>query len=123
MSQFTPTVEFTTEFDGDTITMTLRRLSRAQLHIAAPVMDPGVLGTFEGKLKYLDIMAELLPQVVTNFKGLHIAGVEAKLDDILLEGFFSPLLDDIGDKLFQVSFYQVEDIKKSNRSADESSKE
>lgn len=119
MSQFTPTVFFATDFDGDTITMTLKRLTRAQLHIAAPVMDEGVIKTFEGKLKYLDIMAELLPQVVTEFKGLYIGGVEAKLEDVLLEGFFSPLLDDIGDELFKVSFHQEGVIKKSKELVEE----
>ncbi|KKL79399.1 hypothetical protein LCGC14_2015240 [marine sediment metagenome] len=121
MSQFTPTVKFTTEFDGDTITMTLKRLTRKQLHTCAPIMEN--LDNFEKKLQYLDVMAQLLPDVVSDFRGLMTENGEASLESILEEGFFGPLIDEISGELFRISFHQEEDVKKSERSAAERSKE
>lgn len=121
MSQFTPTVKFTTEFDGDKITMTLKRLTRKQLHTCSPIMEN--LDSFEKKLEYLDVMAKLLPDVVSDFQGLVIQGKEVSLDIILQEGFFGPLIDEISGELFRVSFHQEEDVKKSEGSAEEPLKE
>ena len=121
MSNFTPQVEVSIPCDGDTVVVVFKRLTRAQLHKVAPVM--GSTDTFEGKLNYLDVMAEVLPEAVVSFKGLNAGGREFTLNDILAEGYFSGLIDDISSEIFKASFHQEVEEKKSGGSPDEASRE
>lgn len=120
MSGFTPSVSFTTEFDGDTVSMRLRRLKRKDLNKVSPYMkmaDPKsglVQLSLEESFEFLEIMSGVLPEYVQQFKGLTDAeGNPLDLNQALEESYFIPLISAITGRLFEISNVQEGEAKNS----------
>ena len=122
MSRFTKTVQYVTEFQGDTVKVTLERLKRKDLLMLAPLMPKAdsegkvtVNLDTEDNLKLLSAVADRLPDYVKSFEGLKDAnGEEITIQDVAEEAYFGELLSDIFAKLFDISFVSEDEIKNSN---------
>lgn len=116
MSNFVKTFDFVTEFDGDTVTFVLRRLTRAQLMALTPLF--GGTGT---ALSLVDGAVPVLQQVVVSMAGLkNASGQILELKDILEEGYFTQLFMDLINELVVRSSVRVLPEKKSVQESVES---
>jgi len=74
MSKFTPTVAFTTEFDGDIVSMRLRRFKKREVMTLSPYFmandDGNLTMSFENHTKFEEVVSSLLPKNVMDFSGL-----------------------------------------------------
>lgn len=129
------TREFTTlyHFDGDTISVTMRRLKRPEAMALAPFIDleSGEI-SFEDSMQMMDKVSELLPNVIVEFSGLIVEGEEViysqgddqkKLSFLFEEMYFMDLLTRIMTELINSSFLSEDDKKKSKSSVENTSKD
>lgn len=129
MSNFTPTVPFTTNFDGDTVSMDLARLKRKHVIIVAPFMkgvakDGTAVIEFGTELSYSNAMIKILPEVVFNFNGLVTAdSTLISLEDAINETYFSALIGAIMSKLFLISKPEEEEKDELKKSSSDTSEE
>lgn len=115
MSNFTPLVQYSTEFDGDKLTMNLARLKRKDMLKLTPyVMDAE---TGEGKInmtELIDVASGFIHEYVSAFEGLTDArGNVLKFQDVVDEVYFMGLLSDIITKVFEISNITEADVKNS----------
>lgn len=109
MSNFTPLVKFSLEFEGDSISMDLRRLKREAILKLSPYLTTNEQGkvtglSFEDQTKFTNVMIEILPSYVTNFSGLVDAiGNLISLEDMIQEAYFQSLVSHIVSKLLLIS--------------------
>lgn len=101
MSQFTPTLHYETEFDGDKITCEMRRLKRKHMLELISVLksESSAAGETEAKLTSMSQLAEaasrILPECLVDKK---LSGLKDKdgnalsLDQIIEEAYFAPLI-------------------------------
>ncbi len=119
MSKFTPTAEYSTEFEGDTVTMKIGRMKRADQQTLVPfigdVDEHGVAKmTFKDQAVMGNAMMELLPKYVTDFAGLKDASGDAiTLKDAIEEVYFQGLISQILAELLVLSNIGKLDAKKS----------
>lgn len=97
MGQFTPTFNIQEQFDGDTVTIELRRLKNKHQLLLAPHMTGSATGElrllFEGFVQLAQVAAQVLPDCVVSIHGLADAtGAPLGLSDIVEEAYFSPLV-------------------------------
>ena len=115
MSKFTPTVKFEIEFDGDTISMDLRRLKNDHMiklsqYFSPDSKDIGLTRT----VKIIKEAKEVFTDCVINFQGLKDAsGNLLSLDSIFDELYFTQIFDEILGKLIHISVLSGIDAKKS----------
>ena len=126
MSQFTPLVSYETEFEGDRITMNLRRLQRKDMQKLTPYMhaeDGGTKITFSDQMEFSNMAMDLLPVYVSNFQGLtNSAGEPMSIESIIDEVYFSSLLQELVVEIFSISRLSGEDAKNSEAPSPEDSK-
>ncbi len=122
MSNFTPTVPFSVEFEGDTITMDLRRLSRKGMMTLSPYVT-GKVGALD-EMAILDVSVNLLPGHITNFKGLKTeTGEDITVAQMVEESYFLMLMSEIISKLFEVSSMGVKGGKNLRKQPSTSAEE
>lgn len=118
MSKFTPFVKWEVEYDGDVVKFKLRRLLNEHYILISTVLHPENGKAARGVGLNAQIVNEAEPvfrYAVQEMAGLKDAdGNELKLDDILKEGYFHPLLDRLLGYLMKVSVVMEEDAKKSD---------
>ena len=127
MSNFTPKVKFETGFDGDQISMQLRRLKQVDAVKVAPYMIPENDGTvkmsFENQLKFTEVMLDLLPNYIEDFQGLFDAdGNVISLEDAIAETYFQELIGRIAGRLMAISSPEENEGKNSQAGQDDSLK-
>ena len=111
MSNFTPLVPFSIEFDGDNITMNLRRMKKKLLMKIAPFFDDSEVDksgklklTIESQLVLVNMMEDVLPNQVENFDGLMAKdNTTIPLEDMIPEAYFLELSSDIFGEIFKIS--------------------
>jgi len=117
MSNFSRATTHSTEFEGDTVTMSLHGLKRKHMMMLGPYMpsEGDGMGAIES-MKLLDVAAELLPDYVSDFKGLKDENGNALgFEDVVDEMYFIELISDIMSKLFDISNMGAKDAKNSRR--------
>lgn len=123
MSRFTPHVQYETEFDGDKVECTLKRLTNAHMLLLAPIL---VQNQDKSALEKTTALLQQAPSVLTDsvvsFKGLTTAdGTPIKLEDAIKELYFAQLFDRILGHLIKVSTVSEVDAKKSPKQQPEES--
>jgi len=108
MSKFTPTVAFTTEFDGDIVSMRLRRFKKREVMTLSPYFmandDGNLTMSFENHTKFEEVVSSLLPKNVMDFSGLvDENGVPISFKDMLDEAYFTELATAILKEMFLIS--------------------
>ena len=126
MSQFTPQVSHEVEFEGDVVTMKIRRMQRKDFQRLMPYMreeSDKITMSFSDKVEFGGVMFDLLPEYVSDFQGLMDAGGQPlAFDTIAGEVYFNDLLQDIATKLFSISRLSGDEAKNSEApSPDDSS--
>ena len=113
MSNFTPTVKFETEFEGDTVRMNLRRLKRGDMMKLSPYLTTETGGAIDG-MQLMDISAGFIRDYVFDFCGLTDAeGSELPFTAITDEVYFLGLISEIITRLFEISNMGEGDEKNS----------
>lgn len=132
MGNFTRTFSKTIEFDGDTISYTMKRLKRKKALDLAPYMtyddDGNLKMTFEDQLKFVEVGATLLGDHLTEFSGLVVEGQEVQLNstefkEIFEEAYFMPLISELFNDLMSESFMDNDDVGKSEEGPSGTSKD
>lgn len=131
MSNFTPKVHETIEYDGDTVTFDLRRMLKEDVLETAPYTpqpdENGVVRVDpEKNVKLINCVIDMLPKYVDNFKGLTNAeGIVVPFDEMYAEGYFYTLQIEMASRLYECSFpaNREEDGKNSDASPGEGSTE
>lgn len=110
MGNFTPKVKFTTEFDGDTISMELARLKRKHVVALSPFMkesdaEGNTTMSFEDQAKFAEALTGVLPEVVFNFSGVTTSdGQPVSLETVISEAYYNGLVVLITQELFAISY-------------------
>jgi hypothetical protein len=107
MSNYVPTVRFETEFEGDIISMELRQLTRKTFLDWTPFLskmdDEGKLSE-EDTIKMVNVAADILPEYVSDFKGLKDAnGNPISIETVSTEVYFMDLVSILVTKLMEIS--------------------
>lgn len=122
MGNYTPLVSHSVSFDGDLVTMNIRRLKRADMMKLLPYLsertnangETETVVAFSSQAELFDVVSEMLKGYVTNFTGLKMAdGENVSLENALDEAYYIPLVSDIVAKLIEVSQLDEADTKNS----------
>ena len=115
MGRFTPAVDETVTFDGDTVSFTLRRLQNKHMLVLAPVlMALSGENALARTARLVQAADGILRECVTNWQGPKDASGKAlTFDEVLAESYFLALLDEVLGRLLKVSVMQEVDAKKS----------
>lgn len=122
MSNFTLNFTKTFSFDGDTVTVVMKRLTRESALRLAPYMKTGEDGemrmSFEDNLKFMDVGAAVLKDCIVSMKGLYVeqnqVDVGTDMFNVVFENmYFLGLLSDMFNELFSESFMDDDDVGKS----------
>jgi len=114
MSRYTPLVPFATDFDGDHVTCNLRRLERGALLKLAPYLNDTGSMQFEDQAQFAEVMSDLLPEYVTDFRGLVDAnGQPIDLDTVVRVAYFQALVGEIVGALLVSSKPTEDEVKNS----------
>lgn len=115
MGRFTQAVDETVEFDGDTVSFTLRRLQNKHMLVLAPVLAALPAENALARTARLVQAADgILRECVTNWKGpVDANGRYMTFDEVLAESYFLSLMDEVLGRLLKVSVMQEVDAKKS----------
>ena len=110
MSNFTPLVERTYEFDGDTVAISFSRLNRKDMMNVLPVFqelkdaEEGKAEHTEGINNVLNALADLIPTYVKKISGLFDSdGAEISIETIVNEMYFMKLSSMIAMDLIKES--------------------
>ena len=106
MSKYTPMVEFETVFEGDTVKMKLKQLSRKTflgwMPYFAKTDENGKLSP-EDTLKLVNEAADILPEHVVEFKGLKDTdGNAIDLAVVVEEVYFIELVSEIVMRMIEI---------------------
>lgn len=114
MSGYTQSVTESFEFDGDTITISMARIKRADLIKVGPHLPkPGEEADQEKNLKVFEILAGIVGDYVKEFSGLKDNdGNSIAFDLVLDEAYFQDLLSEIIAWWFQASQMQQAEVGK-----------
>ncbi len=122
MGNFTKSVHFELEFDGDHITMDMQRGSRDDMLALEPYMmgdktkdeNGKLVMTFADVLKMEAICEPILSERITNFNGCKDSdGNKIELVDIMKENYYINLVSLIMNKFMEISFLKEDEVKKS----------
>lgn len=127
MGNFTLNIKKEYEFDGDKITVTMKRLSRVNALTITPHIEKASKGRSDGDtvsmsssdtMEYMEAAGSILRDSVVDISGLYIEGVEVKQGTdkfftVLDSVYFLNLIMMITNDLVAESFLKVEDEKKS----------
>ena len=104
MSNFVPSIKYTTQFEKDEVFMELSSLKTSDMAKLAPYMkEEGQPSTVES-MEIMRVGGELLPGYVDNFSGLFDAnGSPVSFETVLEQVYFIELVSDIMAKLFDIS--------------------
>lgn len=123
MSNFTPTVKYEVNFDGDHVVFHLRRLKvkqRAKILASAN----GDTSPENRESLIADTAAAVLPECVVSMAGLTIEGAPVKdVADIVDETYFLGLLDNLLAELLRISRVREDEAKNSSGPSGDTSKE
>lgn len=123
MGRFTPTVTFTTEFDGDKVTVEFRRMRSDQGMRLAPFLRPSEDGkgiaplSIEDKIGLFRESIPILRECLVSITGSKQPdGTENSVDTILTQEYFGPLVREIMERIMEASRIarDGEDAKKSD---------
>lgn len=119
MSNFTPSVKFSTEFDGDTVTMQLSRMKKKHVMELMPILlrhagkvTPesndeiviDIVDMMKDESDVIDMASKFLPDYVNNFSGLSDAnGAAIDLELAMDQNYFQPLISEIIRELINIS--------------------
>ena len=115
MSSFTPQVPLVIDFDGDTVTMQLKRFKKKHSLKLAPIMakieklnkERGVTDDSmppEVLPEWYNAVAEILPECIDEWNGLKtVDGVDIKLVEAIEEQYFTVLIAEVMGNLFRIS--------------------
>ena len=124
MSRFTPSVKYSTSFDGDNISMVLTRLKRkdamrlAKFYQYDEKKKQGSLIGDEAEL--MEVVADVLPRYVNDFAGLVTAeNRPMSIEEAIDEMYFMPLIGDILSELMNISSLSEDDEVKSEQPSDD----
>ena len=123
MSKYIPRVKHEIEFQGDTITMNMQRLSRSDVMSLAPHFstmatsgegedaEPTDLKlSFETQLEVNNLAAEWLPKYIHDFNGLYDSEkTPIPLSTVIEDSYFIALMNNIIHQLFKISMAQKEE--------------
>jgi len=118
MSGFTARVHFTTEFDGDTVSMQLGRLSTRHIMQMMPHFEdaldsenkPGLKFALNSELEVSRVATEFLPEYVYDFSGLKDSdGNAVSLETAISAWYFNQLISSILRKLMEISKPSIEE--------------
>lgn len=115
MGRFTQAVDEKVEFDGDTVSFTLRRLQNKHMLVLAPVLAalPGE-NALARTARLVQAAEGILRECITNWQGPKDSGGKAlTFDEVLAESYFLALMDEVLGRLLKVSVMQEVDAKKS----------
>lgn len=123
MGRFTPYVQYETEFDGDKVKCTMKRLTNAHMLVIAPIFTANEnKSAMEKTSALLHLAPAVLTESIISFEGLTTAdGAPIKMEDALKELYFAPLFDRILGRLLEASTIGEEDAKKSQKPLPEGS--
>lgn len=131
MSKFTKQINKTYEFDGDKVTITMKRLKRKDAIKLAPYMvepdkDGKVSMKFEDSLLFVDKACEVLSTHVTTMTGLFDSDSEVITKEEVFgdgtETYFMSLISEVIGDLMEASFTGF-DEKKSGKPQQDTSTE
>jgi hypothetical protein len=119
MSGFTKTVKREFQFDGDTVSVEFKRLTRADALSIAPLsakmstIDKDEEAAKVGS-EWLEKACEMLPSYIVAFSGLRDGdGNVLGLEDALAAAYFMPLVRDLFNALLGSSMLTEADAKNS----------
>lgn len=127
MSNFTPLVEFSTQFDGDTVTMKLGRLKKKHMVRLLPkflesIDDDNsteseggfklnILKMMQDETEIAELAAEFIGEYVHEFKGLKDAdGNAISLETVVEQNYFQDLMSSILKELISISSPSQQDM-------------
>lgn len=125
MSGFTKLSKFTTEFEGDTVTMSLKRLTRDQIKNVAHYITEekgDIKISFSETLEMLEATKPFIEDCVVNFKGLNDAdGHPLEWNEVVGETYFMNLVGNIFTEVMKISLVSEETAKKLDQPREEDS--
>jgi len=126
MSGFTKTKKFAVDFQGDHVTMTLRRLTRDQIKTVSQYIEHTPEGnikvSFTMSLQMIEDGESFIKECVTNFNGLQDAdGNNLTWEDVLDETYFLDLVGMVYGELLRISMVPEDLAKKSDKPQEEDS--
>lgn len=123
MGRYTPTVKFTTEFDGDKVEVEFRRMRSDQSMRLAPFLRPSADGkgieplTMADKLGLFETSMPIVKECIVRIDGCKQPdGTPIDIDTILSQEYFGPLIREIMERLMEASRVAKDgnDAKKSD---------
>lgn len=108
MSNYLPSVNCESEFEGDHITYTVKPIGNEDFGRLLPFFHENEDGEqvlkFEDQGRFLLVAGELLDKYVSGFTGLKDAtGQPVPLEVVTREAYFMPLVSDMSGQLFNAS--------------------
>lgn len=127
MGNFTLTIKKYYKFDGDHITVVMRRLSRVNALLITPHINKIASADVEGDnatmapetaMEYMEAAGKVLRESIVSIDGMFIEGQEVKPDNKLLDTvldsiYFLNFIMDVTNDLVSESFMRESDEKKS----------
>ena len=117
MSGYTPKEKFELEFEGDIITYSLSRMTRKEVMVLTPYFMKVKTDESEEAMNAMDKVIDMLPDHVSEFKGLKDAGGNAlSFESMFNQSYFIRVVKDMAANLMQISWISKEkggDEKKS----------
>lgn len=112
MSNFTPTVQETIEFDGDSVVVTFKRLSRKAMFELTPFITSD--GNVKDEAGMMAKASEFVPSHVVSIEGLtDSTGAAIDIQTVVDNAYFIELTSEIIVALFDSSKLVETDIKNS----------
>lgn len=123
MGRYTPTVKFTTEFDGDKVEVEFKRMRSDQSMRLAPFLRPSADGkgieplTIDDKMGLFRESLPILKECIVGITGSKQPdGTANDVETILSQEYFGPLIREIMERLMEASRVAKDgnDAKKSD---------
>jgi len=123
MSNYTPSMTLTTEFEGDSVVIKLRRIKRTHVMSMMPYMKrlPGTDDFEPDESKFsemFDTICSWIEEYIESITGLvDTENNPININTIIEEQYFFPLLQEIAMKLLNSRGVSAKDAKKSDSSS------
>lgn len=125
MSKYKRSWTWVTNFEGDTVKMELSGMKRKHLQQLSKYMAPGDDGgmnlSFENQLEAFDAFAVVLPECVSNFRGLVDFDKKQPIPfEVVLEDmYFINLVSEIIEQVMEASTMNTTEVKALKKSQGE----
>jgi hypothetical protein len=122
MSQYKRSFVYATNFEGDNVTMRLQGMKRRHLQMLSKYIhqdaEGGISVTFENQLEAFDVFADILPECVTEFKGLTDFDLKKPipLEVVLEDMYFINLVSEIIQQIMSASTMKSKEVKQLKKS-------